>query len=520
MESLVVCFFVFVWTVIFFRESEEKESSNRKKLVTDPKPDDVKSGIPLPDADLANPGHTIMKPGTRYHSVLSKPTVRLNRFKCNVLPSIPENKDGEDYVAEMENLSAELVKAKSDLQQQKQTALSLEQPDKLELITLRKSLSEDTATIEQLRHQLSCLMAEKKHLSEQLEQSEITTVKAIEMVTMSYENQMTQLRNELAAKKTAKPFTIDVACGSDVEVAVASTQTESKTRDVGCGSEESTPIPSHQLRTSEQQVTEDEAYGFELDFEMMERFKNRLRSFYIPDRERTKSPVPAAPKPEFHFPVSDIRYKNKPMSGYMVNSDGKTVTYGDAVKSSKKPAEILPTQKTEKVKKPVSEHPKNTHSTTDGPVKTDELIVISSSVDRNSLPGNKLLLTNIPVGDYGRIIGSGGSNIHRLESEFRIAVSINKSVDGNYSLLITGNTEEMRQAAANDIIRGLTVITEFSNLQLFNRIKNMRLNEIGRKFYVRINRTSSSDGSGKFTLVGKMSSCQSAYAELLAEFNR
>jgi hypothetical protein len=78
----------------------------------------------------------------------------------------------------------------------------------------------------------------------------------------------------------------------------------------------------------------------------------------------------------------------------------------------------------------------------------------------------------------------------------------------------------MRKAAANDIIRGLTVITECSNFQLFKRIKNYRLYEIGREHFVRINRTFAADGiSGKMTIIGRLSSCQSAYAELLAEVN-
>lgn len=503
MEFLLVCLFVYVWAVIVFRESEEHEPINLNP--------DVKPGTPLPDADSTNPGHTTVIPdGTRYDSVVSlRPTARRNPLKRNVtLPSIPENQDGEDYAAEVEKLSSELEKTKSELQQSRQTALSLQQPAadqfETELISVRKSLSEETASNEQLRCQLSCLMAEKDQLSEQL---------------------------VAATKKTVKPLTVNVACGCDVEVADTSTQTQStKTKNVGCCGFEEPPtpssIPSHpQLRNSEQQVTEDEDFGFELDFEMMERYKNRLRSFYIPNRERTKSSaVQAAPKPEAYFPVSDVRYLNKPISGYVVNSDGKKVTYGDAVKSTKKPStEDLPSKKTEEnVKKPAPDDSENTPRTTIdcSPVKTDELIVVSSPTDQKSLPGNKLLLTNIPGGDYGRIIGSGGSNINRIEMECHVAVSIKRSDESSYSIVITGNNEEMRQAAANEIVRGLTVVTECSNYQLLNRIKNFKLNEIGRKYFVRINRSFASDGSsGKMTLIGKLGSCQSAYADLLAELN-
>ncbi|EFX65687.1 hypothetical protein DAPPUDRAFT_332940 [Daphnia pulex] len=514
MEYLIACFFVYVWTMIFFHESEKDESNN-------PTPD-IKSVTKLPEAKLVNQDQATIKPGTRYRSVLNKPTVRLNRFNCNTLPSIPENQDGEDCAAEVEKLSAELKTTRYELQQQQQLALSLQLlPDQIksELISVRKSLSEVTTSNEQLQRQLSCLTAEKDELLEQLEQNKITTVEAIEKVTKSYEQQMTQLRNEFTAtNQTVKPLTMDVECGCVVEVANTSTQTgQSMTKEVACGTEE-----------LEQHVTKDEDYGFELDFELMERNKHRRRSFSIPARERTKSPVQEiAPKPQVYFPVSDIRYKNKPISGYVVNPDGSTVTYGDALKSTKKPStvDLQPTQKTEDnaVRNPAPDNSKNNPHTiiSAGPVKTEEdLVVVSSPIEEKSLPGNRLLLTNIQGGDYGRIVGAGGSNIHRIETEYEIAVSIRGSADGTYTLMISGNNEEMRKAAADNIIRGLTVVTECSNFQLLKMIKNFRLNEVGRKFFVRINRTFASDGiSGKMTLIGRLASCQSAYAELLAEVN-
>ncbi|EFX70526.1 hypothetical protein DAPPUDRAFT_328104 [Daphnia pulex] len=529
MEYLLVCFFVYVWTMILFHESEKDESNY-------PTPD-IKSVTELPDAKLANQDQTTkMKPGTRYRSVLNTPTVRLNRFNCKTLPSIPENQDGEDCAAEVEKLSAELKTTRYELQQQQQLALSLQLlPDqiKTELISVRKSLSEVTTSNDKLQRHLSCLTAEKDELLEQLEQNKITTVEAIEKVTKSYEHQMTQLRNEFTAtNQTVKPLTMDVECGCVVEVANTSTQTgQSETKEGACGTEE--PVPSQLLSQqvighSERHATKDEDYGFELDFELMERNKHRRRSFYIPARERTKSPVQEiAPKPQVYFPVSDIRYKNKPISGYVVNPDGSTVTYGDALKSTKKPStvDLQPTQKTEDnaVRNPAPDNSKNNPHTiiSAGPVKTEEdLVVVSSPIEEKSLPGNRLLLTNIQGGDYGRIVGSGGSNIHRIETEYEIAVSIRGSADGTYTLMISGNNEEMRKAAADNIIRGLTVVTECSNFQLLKMIKNFRLYEIGRKHYVRINRTFASDGtSGKMTLIGRLSSCQSAYAELLAEVN-
>jgi hypothetical protein len=499
--------------MILFHESEKDESNYPTS--------DIKSVTELPDAKLANQDQTTkMKPGTRYRSVLKTPTVKLNRFNCNTsLPSIPENQDGEDCAAEVAKLSAELKTTRYELEQQQQLALSLQLlPDQIEieLISVRKSLSEVTTTNDQLKRHLSCLTAEKDELLEQLEQNKITTVDAIEKVTKSYEQQMTQLRNEFTAtNQTVKPLTMEVGCGCVVEVANNSTQTgQSKTKEVACGTEE-----------LEQHVTkDDEDYGFELDMKMMEVNKNRRHSFYIPARdERTNSPVhqQVALKPQVYFPVSDIRYKNKPISGYVVNPDGSTVTYGEALKSTKKPStvDLQPNQKTEdKVRKPAQDDPRTIIS---GPVKTEEeLVVVSSPIEEKSLPGNRLLLKNIQGGDYGRIVGSGGSNIYRIETEYQIVVSIKGAVDGTYKLMISENNEEMRKAAANDIIRGLTVITECSNFQLFKRIKNCRLYEIGREHFVRINRTLAADGiSGKMTIIGRLSSCQSAYAELLAEVN-
>jgi hypothetical protein len=350
--------------------------------------------------------------------------------------------------------------------------------------------------MEQLRQQVTDLMAERDDLTQQLEQ-------------------------EKRMKKLYMPITIDVGCGWDaVQVAAdASNQTESIAKEVGCQTEELTPA---QTRTNQEEATKDQSCGFVFHSQMMERCRNPRQSFYIPARERTESPaaVPAAaPKFQVHFPVGDIRYKNKPMSGYLVNLDGTQVIFGDAVQSTQKHRHAIPTKNTQTAgPPPVLEQPKEKPCTTKSPVNTDELIVTSAPVERFSLPGNRLLLKNIPSGNSGRIIGCGGSNIRRIETEYRIVAGINNtSPDGDLSLLISGSTEEMRQEAADDIIRGLTVTTEFANLKLSKRIRNTRLFEIGKKFFVRINRPSPTDG--KMTLVGKLNSCQSAYTELLAELS-
>jgi hypothetical protein len=336
-------------------------------------------------------------------------------------------------------------------------------------------------------------LAEKEELKAQLELDRVQTNMVIKMQAGCYAKQVQELKKEFAdANKSDKPITKEMGCGPDMD-AVTSTRTESIAKDVG------TPqvIPPRTRATQQD---------------------DPQRSGFIPARETTESPaVPAAaPKPKVHFPVGDIRYKDKPMSGYVVNPDGTQVTYGDAVQSTRKPAAANPTNNTEAAGPPVLEQPKpKPYTNNNGPVKIDDLIVTTTPVERVSLPGNRLMLKNVPEGDYGKIIGGGGSNIRRLEAQYQIVARLNTSPDGNYSFLITGNTEEVRQAAADDVIDGLTVTAEFPNSKLLKRIKNFRLHEICRKYFVRINRPS--DINEMITLTGRLDSCQSAYAEIMGQ---
>ncbi len=169
---------------------------------------------------------------------------------------------------------------------------------------------------------------------------------------------------------------------------------------------------------------------------------------------------------------------------------------------------------------PILEHPKEIR-TADGPVKTYALIVTSRPVQRRSLfDDTVLLLENLPGEDYGRIVGSGGSNIKRIESEYKIYVKINKWANGEYSLAITGNTKKMLQEAADDIIQGLTVTTECCNLKQINRISSTRLKKICLTHFVKIRRSLPNDSDQKVTIIGKLNNCQSAYGVLVNELKR
>ncbi|EFX63459.1 hypothetical protein DAPPUDRAFT_119190 [Daphnia pulex] len=478
--------------MFFFHHSEKRSSHSQTTVIaplaiTYPKQDI--SGYPLPDLD-----HATKKPKSRKSkSRQTKPDVSCNPSKRPVLQITPENKEGEDLVEQIQQLKAALIKSNSDLHQQQQTTQSVEQREKLQVErneTLTKELLEQTTNNEQLRQQVSSLLAEKEELTAQLELDRVQTNEAIEMMAGCYAKKVRKLKKEFAdANKSDKPITKEMGCGPDVD-AVATTQTESIVKDVG------TPqvIPPR-TRTTQQP----------------------RRSGFIPARESTESAaVPAsAPKPKVHFPVGDIRYKDKPMSGYVVNPDGTQVTYGDAVPSTRKPAVAIPTNSKEAAGPLVLEQPKPKPYTNNGPVKIDDLVITTTPVERISLPGNRLMLKNVPEGDYGKIIGGGGSNIRRLETRYQIVARINTSPDGNVSFLITGNTEEVRQAAADDVVDGLTVTAEFPNSKLLKRIKTFRLHEIGRKYFVRINRPS--DINGMITLTGRLGSCQSAYAEMMGQ---
>ena len=502
MAVVIVFFLIFAWTMLYFCESEKSPSDSQNvvapaaAMTNYPNPD--VSGTPLPDdGNVANPNQQVINQpdtSTRYNCHLTTHVVNY-RSQRPVLPVIPENKEGEDQVAEIQQLEAALIIANCQLQRQQSETITqsvdLRKEFEVERNTWKQLLSEQSEIAQQLRLRVSDLLAEKEELAEEL------------------------AKNQRKEEEHVKPITQDVGCGSDVlEMEAASTQTVSAAvHDVGCGTEEDgIPHPA-QTQSTRQQVDES-CCGFTLDDDqMMEQCQNPRRSFTIPASDRTKPTVPAAPKAQVHFASGDVRYKNKPMSGYMVNSDGSKVIYDDAQQSTRKPAAAIPTKNTETARPPVLEQqPKDKpHHTTDG------LIVISSPVERLSLPGNKLQLKNLPSGDYGRIVGSGGSNIHRIEKEYRIVASFGTSPDGIISFTITGNTEEARQAAADDIVRGLTVTAEFYNLNVSQRIRNPRVLEIGKKNFVRINRPSPLTSNGRMTLTGKLSSCQSAYAQLLAE---
>ncbi|EFX82340.1 hypothetical protein DAPPUDRAFT_241462 [Daphnia pulex] len=478
MLSILICFIIFAVTMFFFHLREKRSSHSQTTVIaplaiTYPKPDI--SGYPLPDLD-----HATKKPKSRKSkSRQTKPDVSCNPSKRPVLPITPENKEGEDLVEQIQQLKAALIKSNSDLHQQQQTTQSVELREKLQIErneTLTKELLEQTTNNEQLRQQVSSLLAEKEELTAQLELDRVQTNKVLEMQAGCYAKKVRKLKKEFAdANKSDKPITKEMGCGPDVD-AVATTPTESIVKDVG------TP-----------QV--------------------------IPPRTRTTQQIDknksTAPKPKVHFPVGDVRYKDKPVSGYVVNPDGTQVTYGDAVPSTRKPAAANPTNNTEAAGPLVLEQPKPKPYTNNGPVKIDDLVITTTPVERISLPGNRLMLKNVPEGDYGKIIGGGGSNIRRLETRYQIVARINTSPDGNVSFLITGNTEEVRQAAADDVVDGLTVTAEFPNSKLLKRIKTFRLHEIGRKYFVRINRPS--DINGMITLTGRLGSCQSAYAEMMGQ---
>ena len=92
-----------------------------------------------------------------------------------------------------------------------------------------------------------------------------------------------------------------------------------------------------------------DGFGFEMDT----RFSNTQQSFpfYIPaleEEQPLKTPVVVTEEQVLPpvFQCSDIRYKNKPMNGYVVDADGSKRTYGD-LNEKKTDLDSSPTKATE-----------------------------------------------------------------------------------------------------------------------------------------------------------------------------
>ena len=506
MEYFILCFLIAVWALIWAIIWSILITQFPKELISTPaindlKPD-VSSGYPQPEAELAIVPD-IKIPGNRYDSSVNKPAVKLDGYlqQLGKLPVITEDVEGEDYVAQIDQLTLDLAQANSSLLKMQTASLGKGNKATQSEIELESKNKE-------LQQQISELLADKKLLTEKIAEDAAEYDLTIKLVTSIAFNRFRKLEKKLKklTTRTEKTRTESIACGTHVQLVNVETQIEPKTvKDVGCGSEETLPPPNTILQTPTD-------YGFELDTEAMIQFSNEPYPFCIPTDVQPVSVVEAVPKPEVTFATSDIRYKNKPISGYVVNSDGTMVTYGNAVKVNQKPMESIP--ETKPVDLPILNQQKETRPISDL-VKKEDFIVISAPIAREVVGKNKLLLKNIRGDDYGRIIGYGGANVRRIRNEFNVQVSVNEPINGICSLVISGNAEEILQQAANDIVQDLQATIECPQLKNTHRIKYWMLKKISLEFFVKIKQPT--DSKNRITITGKLKNCRSAYGAIIAE---
>ena len=610
MEYFILCVLIAVWALIWTIIWSILITQFPKELISTPaindlKPD-VSSGYPQPEAELAIVPD-IKIPGNRYDSSVNKPAVNLDGYrKLGRLPVITEDVEGEDYVAQIDQLTLDLAQANASLLKMQTASLGKGNKATQSEIELESKNKE-------LQQQISELLADKNLLTEKIAEDAAEYDLTIKLVTSIAFNRFRKLEKKLKklTTRTEKPITESVGCGTDVQLVNVATQMEPKTvKDVGCGWEEILPPPNTILQTPTD-------YGFELDTEAMIQFSNQPYPFCIPANAQPELVVDAVPKSEVTFVTSDIRYRNKPISGYVVKADGTMVTYGNAVKVNQKPMEIIP-ETTEPAKpvalpildqrketrpisnlvkkedlivtceliepfripanaqpelvveavpkaevtfatsdiryknKPISGYVVNSDGTmvtysnvvkinqkpmeiipetkpVDLPilnqqketrpisdlVKKEDFIVISAPIERELVGKNKLLLKNIRGDDYGRIIGYGGANVRRIRNEFNVQVSVNEPINGICSLVISGNAEEILQKAADDIVQDLQATIECPELKNTHRIKNWMLKKINLEFCVKIKQPT--DTKNRITITGKLKNCRSAYGALIAE---
>ena len=502
---ILIAVWALIWTIIWsILITQFPKMLISVSAINDLKPD-VSSGYPQPEAELAIVPD-IKIPGNRYDSSVNKPAVKLDGYrKLGRLSVVTEDVEGEDYVAQIDQLTLDLAQANSSLLKMQTASLGKGNKATQSEIELESKNKE-------LQQQISELLADKKLLTEKIAEDAAEYDLTIKLVTSITFNRFRKLEKKLKklTTRTEKPITESVGCGTDVQLVNVGTQMEPKTvKDVGCGWEEILPPPNTILQTPTD-------YGFELDTEAMIQFSNQPYPFCIPANAQPELVVDAVPKAEVTFVTSDIRYRNKPISGYVVKADGTMVTYGNVVKVNRKPVEIIPetTEPAKPVALPILDQRKETRPISNL-VKKEDFIVISAPIVRELVGKNQLLLKNIRGDDYGRIIGYGGENVRRIQNDFKVQISVKKPIKGICSLVISGNAEEILQQAANDIVQDLQATIECPLLKNTHRIKYWMLKKISLETFVKINQPT--DRKSRITITGKLKNCQSAYGALIAE---
>jgi hypothetical protein len=354
-------------------------------------------------------------------------------------------------------------------------------------------------------------------------------------------------RNEPCSSNTTK---IETQESTRNNKPVTSTHiTKLATKDFGC---ELKKPPSKTLANTEQGTCDDVTCGFQLDKEMIQHFskQQQFRPYNIPDHvDQTKPPIPSAgsTKPQIQFASSDVRYRNKPISGYTVTSvdgidsiimseslplsdqlivtDKKKEQLGPSAASKSKnkqttktispPTEVTKITKTgqtdsvEKSPRGLVIAEKEVKRPTEKPSSTasPDFVILSSVTEEVNC--YEIVVTGIPRSDCGRVIGRAGSNIKRLQEEYGVKLSFFEE-----NLYIFDGDAEGRRAACSDVIENLPVTIECRNLDHTKKVYSTTyFKKLNLHHNVRISRPSPQNQF--LTISGTLDRCRTVYQKLL-----
>ncbi|KAK4027084.1 hypothetical protein OUZ56_016102 [Daphnia magna] len=202
-------------------------------------------------------------------------------------------------------------------------------------------------------------------------------------------------------------------------------------------------------------------------------------------------------QPPVVFQSADYRYKQKPIEGYTVNlSEGQTSVHPPARPQAKAVPTAAPTVAPEK-EKAATAKPAASFAIVSG-----EILQLQSA--------DKLVLLDIHVRNYGRIVGRGGENVRRLEETHGVMMTLvqNQNALQFYNLKISGGSPAKRRAAAQEVIEGLPVTIECSNVDL-RQLRHLKMQSSETEFFVSVRRPMSRDE--KLQLSGRINDCRKAF---------
>ncbi|KAK4026312.1 hypothetical protein OUZ56_015319 [Daphnia magna] len=202
-------------------------------------------------------------------------------------------------------------------------------------------------------------------------------------------------------------------------------------------------------------------------------------------------------QPPVVFQSADYRYKQKPIEGYTVNlSEGQTSVHPPARPQGKAAPTAAPTVAPEKEK-----------AATAKPAAS--FAIVSGEIPQLQ-SADKLVLLDIHVRNYGRIVGRGGENVRRLEETHGVMMTLvqNQNALQFYNLKISGGSPGKRRAAAQEVIEGLPVTIECSNVDL-KQLRHLKMQSSETEFFVSVRRPISRDE--KLQLSGRINDCRKAF---------